>query len=89
MGFLDNGSGLVQVGIRISVVGLGLGLFQAAAYDLMLGSVAPDRFSTAAAALSLAQASGMVLSVAVIGRDIRGEPRPPHLPTGQSWTNSG
>ena len=67
MGFLDNGSGLVQVGIRISVVGLGLGLFQAAAYDLMLGSVAPDRFSTAAAALSLAQAFGMVISVAVIG----------------------
>ena len=67
MGFLDSASGLDQVGLRIAVVGLGLGLFQAAAYDLMLGSVVPGRLATASAALSLAQASGWVLSVAVIG----------------------
>jgi hypothetical protein len=67
MGFLDGDSGLVQVGVRISVVGLGLGLFQAAAYSLMLGGVAPNRFSTAAAALSLAQAVGTVLAVTTVG----------------------
>ncbi len=67
MAFLDGGSGLAQVGLRISIVGIGLGLFQAAGYTLMLGSVPPPRFGTAAAALSLAQAFGTVLSVATIG----------------------
>lgn len=67
MGFLSSDSGLGQVGLRIAVVGIGLGLFQAAAYALMLGSVSQDRFGTAAATLSLTQAMGTVLSVAVIG----------------------
>ena len=67
MGFLSSDSGLSQVGLRIAVVGIGLGLFQAAAYTLMLSSVPQDRFGTAAASLSLAQAMGTVLSVAVIG----------------------
>ncbi len=67
MSFLDTGSGLLQVGLRIAVVGIGLGLFQASAYALMLGRVSSDRFGTASAALSLGQAVGSVLSVAVIG----------------------
>ena len=67
MGFLSSDSGLAQVGLRIAVIGIGLGLFQAAAYTLMLGSVPQERFGTAAASLSLAQAMGTVLSVAVIG----------------------
>ena len=67
MSFLDADSGMFQVGLRISVVGIGLGLFQAAAYALMLGSVSPERFGTASAALSLGQAFGTVLSVAVVG----------------------
>ncbi|MEK7806966.1 MAG: MFS transporter [Chloroflexota bacterium] len=67
MGLLDGGAGLAQVGFRIAIVGIGLGLFQAAAYALMMSSVPPERFGTAAAALSLSQAFGSVLSVAVIG----------------------
>ncbi len=67
MGFLTSDSSLLQVSLRIGVVGVGIGLFQAAAYALMLSSVTPDRFGTASAALSLAQAFGTVLSVAVIG----------------------
>ena len=67
MGFLDNGSGVFQVGLRIFVVGVGLGLFQSAAYALMLSSVPSNRLGTASAVLSLAQAFGTVLSVAVIG----------------------
>ena len=67
MGFLSSDSGLAQVALRIAVIGIGLGLFQAAAYTLMLGSVPQERFGTAAASLSLAQAMGTVLSVAVIG----------------------
>ena len=67
MSFLDASSGLFQIGLRIAVVGIGLGLFQAAAYALMLGSVSSGRFGTASAALSLGQAFGSVLSVAVVG----------------------
>ena len=67
MGYLDTGSSLGQVALRVGIVGAGLGLFQAATYSLMLGSVPSDRFGTAGAALSLAQSCGRVLSVAVIG----------------------
>ncbi|MFQ6030638.1 MAG: MFS transporter [Dehalococcoidia bacterium] len=67
MGFLQQDSPLAQVGVRIGIVGSGLGLFQAAAYALMLGSVAPDRYGTAGGALSLAQAFGTVLSVSIVG----------------------
>ena len=51
----------------MAMVGVGMGLFQAAAYSSMMASVPSQRFGTAAAALSLAQAFGTVLSVAVIG----------------------
>jgi len=67
LGYLDTGSSLGQVALRVGIVGAGLGLFQAATYSLMLGSVPSDRFGTASAALSLAQSCGRVLSVAVIG----------------------
>jgi MFS family permease len=67
MSFLGRGSSLFQVGLRISIVGAGLGLFQAAAYALMMNSVSAQRFGTASGALSLAQAFGRVLSVAIIG----------------------
>ncbi len=67
MSFLDASSGLAQVVIRIAVVGMGLGLFQSAAYASTMSSVAPDRLGTASAALSLSQAFGTVLSVALIG----------------------
>ena len=67
MGFLDSQSSTTEVGVRMAMVGVGMGLFQAAAYSSMMASVPPQRFGTAAAALSLAQAFGTVLSVAVIG----------------------
>ncbi len=67
LGFLDTESSLGHVALRVGIVGAGLGLFQAATYSLMLGSVASDRFGTAGAALSLSQSCGRVLSVAVIG----------------------
>ena len=67
MGYLEADSSLDQVGLRIAMVGAGLGLFQSAAYALMMSSVPAERFGTAAGALSLSQALGTVLSVAVIG----------------------
>ena len=67
LGFSDTGTALGSVGLRIGIVGTGLGLFQAATYSVMMGSVPSERFGTAGAALSLAQSCGRVLSVAVIG----------------------
>ena len=67
VGFLEADSSSIRVGIGVGVVGAGLGLFQAASYTLMMSSVPPERFGTASGALSLAQAAGMVLSVAIIG----------------------
>ena len=67
MGFLDGQSTMGQVAGSIALVGSGMGLFQSSAYSLMMGSVPPERFGTAAAMLSLSQAFGTVLSVAVTG----------------------
>ena len=67
MGFLHGQSTMGQVAASIALVGGGMGLFQSSAYALMMGSVPPERFGTAAAMLSLSQAFGTVLSVAVTG----------------------
>jgi MFS family permease len=67
VGLLKGDSSLAQVGVCVGVVGAGLGLFQAASYTLIMNSVPQERYGTASGALSLAQAFGMVLSVAVIG----------------------
>ena len=65
--FADQDSQLSLVALGMAVVGSGLGLFQSAAYALMLSSVPTDRMGTASAALSLAQAGGTVFSVAIVG----------------------
>ena len=67
MSLLNSNSEIAQVALRISIVGAGLGLFQSAAYAMMMSSVPPERFGTASGALSMAQAFGTVLSVASIG----------------------
>ncbi len=67
MSMLNADSAIWHPAATISVVGLGVGWFQSAAYALMLGSVPPERFGTASGAMSLAQASGTVLCVAVVG----------------------
>ena len=67
LGLLTTDSGEWEVAVRIGLVGTGLGLFQSAAYALMLGSVPSERFGTAGAALSLSQSCGRVLAVAVVG----------------------
>ena len=65
--FAGQDSQLSRVALGMAVVGSGLGLFQSAAYALMLSSVPTDRMGTGSAALSLAQAGGTVLSVAIVG----------------------
>ena len=67
MSLLDGGSAIWHPAAGIAVVGLGVGWFQSAAYALMLGSVPAARFGTASGAMSLAQASGTVFCVAVVG----------------------
>ena len=67
LGFLTATSTLLEIGLGIAIIGAGMGSFQAAAYTYMMSSVATERLSTAASALSLCQSSGTVLSVAVMG----------------------
>lgn len=67
MSALDAGSAIWHPAGAIAIVGLGVGWFQSAAYALMLGSVPSERFGTASGAMSLAQASGTVLCVAIVG----------------------
>ncbi|MYC34516.1 MAG: MFS transporter [Chloroflexi bacterium] len=67
MSALDDGSAIWHPAGAIAIVGLGVGWFQSAAYALMLGSVPSERFGTASGAMSLAQASGTVLCVAIVG----------------------
>ena len=67
MSALDDGSAIWHPAGAIAIVGLGVGWFQSAAYALMLGSVPTARFGTASGAMSLAQASGTVLCVAIVG----------------------
>lgn len=67
MSALDGGSAIWHPAGAIAIVGLGVGWFQSAAYALMLGSVPSERFGTASGAMSLSQASGTVLCVAIVG----------------------
>ncbi len=67
MSALDDGSAIWHPAGAIAIVGLGVGWFQSAAYALMLGTVPAERFGTASGAMSLAQASGTVLCVAIVG----------------------
>ncbi len=67
MSLLNDGSAIWHPAAAIAVVGLGVGWFQSAAYALMLGSVPAARYGTASGAMSLAQASGTVLCVAIVG----------------------
>ena len=67
MSGMDGASPIWHPAGAIAIVGLGVGWFQSAAYALMLGSVPSERFGTASGAMSLAQASGTVLCVAIVG----------------------
>ena len=79
LGLVTMGSGLFLMGLleqrhipvdvvwRIGVVGMGLGLIQSATYSLMMKGVPDNKLGVAGSSLSLAQALGTVLSVAVIG----------------------
>ena len=62
---LDDGSPLVLVGLRMVVVGVGLGTFLAAAPTLVLNIVPREQLARASAGLSLSQTMASVCSVAL------------------------
>ena len=67
MGLLDKSHSPGDVVWRIGVVGRGLGLIQAGTYSLMMKGVPNHRLGVAGSSLSLAQALGTVMSVALVG----------------------
>ncbi len=75
MSFLDGSSSVGDVGVRMAVVGFGLGAFQSALYSMALKAVPAERLGTVSGVLSLVWALGWVLSVAIGGLvfDLRGD----------------
>jgi len=67
MSMLDGFSPVLDVGLRIAVVGFGLGSFQTAAYTLLLKALPASQLGTGAGSLSLTQAMGSVVSVSLLG----------------------
>ncbi len=67
MSGLDGGSSGEEVGLRMALCGLGLGLFHASAYAMVLKTLPEDRFGTGSGSLSMAQSMGQVVSIAVWG----------------------
>ena len=67
MGLLDQSHSPGDVVWRIGVVGMALVLIQAGTYSLMMKGVPNHRLGVAGSSLSLAQALGTVMSVALVG----------------------
>ena len=63
---LDASSSVADVAIRMAVIGVGIGLFQAANATLIMGTVPGDRLGTGGAILSLSRSMGTVSSVAIM-----------------------
>jgi EmrB/QacA subfamily drug resistance transporter len=63
---LDASSSVTDVAIRMAVIGIGIGLFQAANATLIMGTVPGDRLGTGGAILSLSRSMGTVSSVAIL-----------------------
>jgi EmrB/QacA subfamily drug resistance transporter len=64
---LDANASVAQVALRMSVVGLGMGLFQAANATLIMGLVPRDQLGTGGALLAMSRSMGTVSSVALMG----------------------
>lgn len=60
-------STVMQVMLRLIVVGVGMGLFQAANATLIMSSVSNDQLGTGGALLAMSRSTGTVSSVALMG----------------------
>lgn len=67
LGFLDAGSNFIDVALRLSLLGLGMGLFQAPNNSMIMGSLPKEQLGIAAGMLGTMRNMGMVIGVAVSG----------------------
>jgi len=67
LGFLTPGSGFIDVALRLSLLGLGMGLFQAPNNSIIMGSLPKEQLGIAAGTLGTMRNMGMVIGVAVSG----------------------
>ena len=67
LGFLDASSGFLDVVLRLSLLGLGMGLFQAPNNSIIMGSLPKEQLGIAAGTLGTMRNMGMVIGVAVSG----------------------
>lgn len=70
---LGTGAGPVDVAMRLALLGLGLGIFQAPNNSAIMGSVPRDRLGAASSMLGTMRHIGMVSGIAVSGAVLVGE----------------
>lgn len=67
LGFLKTDSSSVDVALRLSVLGLGMGLFQPPNNSIIMGSLPKEQLGIAAGVMGTMRNMGMVIGVAVSG----------------------
>ncbi len=67
LGFLNAGSNFIDVALRLSLLGLGMGLFQAPNNSIIMGSLPKEQLGIAAGMLGTMRNMGMVIGVAISG----------------------
>lgn len=67
LGFLSSSSGFMDVVLRLALLGLGMGLFQAPNNSIIMGSLPKEQLGIAAGTLGTMRNMGMVIGVAVSG----------------------
>ncbi len=67
LGFLSSSSGSIDVVLRLALLGLGMGLFQAPNNSIIMGSLPKEQLGIAAGTMGTMRNTGMVVGVAVSG----------------------
>lgn len=67
LGFLDKNSGFIDIALRLALLGLGMGLFQAPNNSIIMGSLPIEQLGIAAGIMGTMRNMGMVIGVAVSG----------------------
>ncbi len=67
LSFLSSSSGFIEVTLRLALLGLGLGLFQAPNNSIIMGSLPKEQLGIAAGTMGTMRNMGMVIGIAVSG----------------------
>ncbi len=67
LGFLSSDSSFIDVALRLSLLGLGMGLFQPPNNSIIMGSLPREQLGIAAGVMGTMRNTGMVIGVAVSG----------------------